>query len=148
MIHWPPSIYLPCPLSFPSKASLLVHEDQQSRHINPQPVIVRKKRGGCLRVVLIGGAVLAGLAVVGALLSGGGGTSGDPDDTTVSDSSAPSGERNEPKSTGIGDTVRDGKFSFKITKVDKGLTQVGKSFTISKAQGQYVLVYVTVRNIG
>jgi hypothetical protein len=88
------------------------------------------------------------LVVVGALLSGGGETSGDPDDTTVSDSSAPSGERNEPKSAGIGDTVKDGKFSFKITKVDKGLTQVGKSFTISKAQGQYVLVYVTVKNIG
>lgn len=44
--------------------------------------------------------------------------------------------------------VKDGKFAFKVTKVDKGLSQVGESFTVSKAQGQYILVHLTVKNIG
>ncbi|ETK36593.1 hypothetical protein MPTA5024_07930 [Microbispora sp. ATCC PTA-5024] len=48
----------------------------------------------------------------------------------------------------MGDVVKDGKFAFKVTKVEKGLSQVGEGFTVSKAQGQYVLIHLTVKNIG
>lgn len=132
---------------FTSRVSPVVPEDQHLQHGHVQSVTVQKKRGGCLRAALIGGAALAALVIAGAVL-GGGGTSGNSDDATATGTSAPSAKQGEPKSPGIGDVVKDGKFSFKITKVDKGLSQVGEGFNASKAQGQYILVHVTVRNIG
>ncbi|MFJ2033736.1 DUF4352 domain-containing protein [Streptosporangium sp. NPDC087985] len=134
----------------------------------PQTVIVQQRGGGCLRAFLIGVAVLGGLLLLGALFSGGGGTSGGSDDTAATGASAPARKRadpkqaepkqndhkqNEPKSAGpkravIGDVVKDGKFSFKVTKVETGLKRVGGEYFGSDAQGQYVLVHVTVENIG
>jgi len=49
---------------------------------------------------------------------------------------------------GIGETYRDGKFSFTVTKVKKGVRRVGNEYLGQTAQGQFVLVYVTVRNTG
>ncbi|MGI8333662.1 DUF4352 domain-containing protein [Actinomadura scrupuli] len=49
---------------------------------------------------------------------------------------------------GIGREYRDGKFAFTVTKVKKGVRRVGDQYFGRTAQGQYVLVYVTVRNIG
>jgi len=48
----------------------------------------------------------------------------------------------------IGTAVRDGKFEFTVTKVQPGVAKVGDSFLEQKAQGQFVLVHVTVTNIG
>lgn len=112
---------------------------------------MQKKRGGCLRMFLAGTAALVALVVIAVILSGGDETSGTPDGTTAPGTSAPSSGRDdqsERKPPGIGDVVKDGKFSFEITKIEKGLAQVGQGFAASKAQGQYVLVHVTVRNIG
>jgi hypothetical protein len=125
----------------------------------PQTVIVQKKGGGCFKAMLIGAAVLVVLVVVAVIVSGGGsssGTSGSgPDATSVaapeqetSKQETPQKEEEKPKEAGIGDVVKDGKFSFKVTKVEKGLSKVGQGFATSKAQGQYVLVHVTVKNIG
>ncbi|MFD8531482.1 DUF4352 domain-containing protein [Streptosporangium canum] len=119
----------------------------------PQTVIVQKKGGGCLRGALIGAAVLAGLVVVGGILGGSGGRSTGSEDTTVTEASAPTKEQTEQKRTeqrrpGIGDPAKDGKFSFKVTKVEKGVERVGGEYLGSDAQGQYVLVHVTVKNIG
>jgi hypothetical protein len=49
---------------------------------------------------------------------------------------------------GLGDKVRDGKFEFTVTKVRPGVASVGDSTFGKKAQGQFVLVSVTVSNIG
>ncbi|MEU6034715.1 DUF4352 domain-containing protein [Actinomadura sp. NPDC047616] len=49
---------------------------------------------------------------------------------------------------GIGKTYRDGKFSFTVTKVRKGVRRVGDEYLGQTAQGQFVLVHVTVRNTG
>lgn len=49
---------------------------------------------------------------------------------------------------GIGDKVRDGKFEFKVTKVKTGVKQVGDSMFGQKAQGQFVMISMTVKNIG
>ncbi|WP_051752373.1 DUF4352 domain-containing protein [Streptosporangium amethystogenes] len=114
----------------------------------PQTVIVQRKGGGCLRAFLIGAAVLAGLVVIGGLLGGGDKDGGDPAssaDTTVAEA-APAERKNKP--AGLGDTVKDGKFAFKVTKVEKGVERVGGEYLGSDAQGQYVLVHVTVKNIG
>ncbi|MDP9849735.1 DUF4352 domain-containing protein [Streptosporangium lutulentum] len=135
-----------------------MHENQQPPQYGyvqpyPQTVIVQKKGGGCLRAILIGAAMLAGLVVVGGVLGGGGETPTSSGDTTAAEVSTPAEKRSEPKRTepkqaGIGDVVKDGKFSFKVTKVETGVARVGGEYLGSDAQGQYILVHVTVKNIG
>jgi len=49
---------------------------------------------------------------------------------------------------GIGTPVRDGKFEFTVTAVDPGKSTIGTGSISKTAQGQFVLVHVTVRNIG
>lgn len=49
---------------------------------------------------------------------------------------------------GVGDAVRDGKFEFVVTEVEPGLATVGEGFTEEEAQGQFVLIHLTVTNIG
>lgn len=49
---------------------------------------------------------------------------------------------------GLNAPVRDGKFEFTVTKVEPGKTQIGDQYVGEKAQGQFVLVTVTVKNIG
>ncbi|GGQ00559.1 DUF4352 domain-containing protein [Streptosporangium pseudovulgare] len=121
--------------------------------VHPQFVAAPKKKGGCLRAFVVGVVVLAGLVLVGVgvLLSGGGDSP--RSDTAASPgsdagTSAPAGEAGKRAAAGIGDTVKDGKFSFKVTKVEKGVERVGDQYIGSNAQGQYVLVHVTVKNIG
>ncbi|MEU4832254.1 DUF4352 domain-containing protein [Streptosporangium sp. NPDC023615] len=116
-----------------------------------QTVIVRQKGGGCLRATLVGAAVLAGLVVLGGLLAGGGRTGGnlaDPAGPTVAEAATPTKRKSQPRRAVLGDTVKDGKFSFKVTRVQKGVERVGDEYLGSDAQGQYVLVHVTVKNIG
>jgi hypothetical protein len=52
------------------------------------------------------------------------------------------------KTAKVGTAVRDGQFEFTVTKVEKGVASVGADFLEEKAQGQFVLVHVTVKNIG
>lgn len=112
----------------------------------PQP----KKSGGCLYVILLGAAMFAGLVVLALLISSG--DTGDPEGSGRSggtDRAAVAGDgQAAKKAPGVGDVVKDGKFSFKVTKVEKGVPQIGEGLLASKAQGQYVLVHVTVKNIG
>jgi hypothetical protein len=56
--------------------------------------------------------------------------------------------RDAAKEAKVGTAVRDGEFEFTVTKVEKGVASVGASFLEEKAQGQFVLVHVTVKNIG
>lgn len=54
----------------------------------------------------------------------------------------------EAKAAKVGTAVRDGQFEFTVTKVEKGVASVGPDFLEEKAQGQFVLVHVTVKNVG
>lgn len=48
---------------------------------------------------------------------------------------------------GMGTPVRDGKFEFVVTDVESGLSTVGDNpFLTEKAQGQFVIVTMTVQN--
>ena len=78
------------------------------------------------------------LIIVIAVASGGGKKSGDD--------SGP-GAQPKPK-PGIGVPVRDGKFEFVVQSVEAGVPTVGASYVTEEAQGQFVLVKLTVRNIG
>ncbi|MGY0234833.1 DUF4352 domain-containing protein [Longispora urticae] len=44
--------------------------------------------------------------------------------------------------------ARDGRFEFVVAKVDCGIPQIGQDFVIKKAQGQFCVVTLSVRNIG
>jgi len=70
----------------------------------------------------------------GSTTAGGGGGSG----TTTSQKSAAK----------IGTPVRDGKFEFTVTAVDPGKSTIGTGSLSKTAQGQFVLVHLTVRNVG
>ena len=47
----------------------------------------------------------------------------------------------------VGEPVRDGKFEFVVTKVETS-AQVGSQYVNKTAQGQFVLITMTVKNIG
>ncbi|RBO92492.1 DUF4352 domain-containing protein [Nocardia puris] len=55
----------------------------------------------------------------------------------------------EPDAAQAGSSVRDGKFEFTVTAVDPPVTVVGDNpYLQTTAQGVYILVHVTVTNIG
>jgi hypothetical protein len=83
---------------------------------------------------LMTGAVLA-FGCSGAGSSGSGSGSG-------------SGGNGRAPAAGIGTAVRDGKFEFTVQKVQCGVPSVGSDAVGKKAQGQFCLVTVVVRNIG
>src|SRR6478609_8206971 len=53
-----------------------------------------------------------------------------------------------PAEAGIGTAVRNGKFEFVVTSVEPGTAEIGKAPISTKAQGEFVLVNVSVTNIG
>jgi uncharacterized protein DUF4352 len=61
---------------------------------------------------------------------------------------APSGEEGSTAAARIGDVVQDGSFTFTVTDVQTGVHALGDSLLRSEAQGSYVLVHVTVTNVG
>lgn len=115
----------------------------------PQP----KKSRGCLWAVLIalGLFVLFGFVGCAALVASvGSDSSGSGQSASSSDGGKggdEDGSGDEP-TAGIGDTVEDGAFAFTVTDVETGVSSVGGDFLREEAQGQYVIVHVTVENIG
>lgn len=95
--------------------------------------------------------VLTGIAVLIILIAI---VSASPSsDTDTSDSSDPSTnsnkkEDNSKKMAKIGTAVRDGKFEFTINGVECGAKKLGSEYFNEKAQGQFCVMDVTVKNIG
>lgn len=85
--------------------------------------------------LLCGGGILLVAVLAGGGSSGGGAGSG---------GQAAAG----PVAAGLNQPARDGKFEFTVTKVQCGVAQVGNELLNRKAQGQYCLVTVRVKNIG
>ncbi len=67
-----------------------------------------------------------------------------PDEAEPADEPAPE----EAAAPGIGTAVRDGKLEFTVTSVETGVATVGDQYLNEQAQGQFVLVHMTVTNIG
>lgn len=66
----------------------------------------------------------------------------------VPDTSTEQSSSGAARTAGIGDQVQDGAFAFTVTKVETGREALGDGFLRSEAQGSYVLVHVTVTNVG
>jgi hypothetical protein len=89
------------------------------------------------------------VAIVSALGGGNNNTStnsGTTDNKLASSSSADSESKKE---TGIGQPAQDGKFEFIVKSLQCGVESVGDNpYLTKKAQGQYCLLDLTVKNIG
>jgi hypothetical protein len=54
----------------------------------------------------------------------------------------------KPKTAKIGQPARDGKFEFTVKSSKCGVAKVGSSMLGDKAQGQFCLITINVKNIG
>jgi len=122
----------------------------------------RKKRRGLLVFGAIFGAVLGVVIVLAALgLTSDKRTAHAPSPTSNAPSmtltlpSPPAGDTptaaaTAPPTPGIGQEVRDGKFAFVATSVDQSKTvgDPSNQFETVTAQGEFLNVHLTVRNIG
>jgi hypothetical protein len=120
----------------------------------PPPVPPKKRRTG-LVIGLVAGGVLLVLCLCGGLVAvlGGGDQAPSGTETTTSEPDQDAAETPEPtekteQTAKIGEPVRDGKFEFVVKKVRCGVSRVGNQYLNEKAQGQFCLVTLTVRNIG
>lgn len=48
----------------------------------------------------------------------------------------------------MGQPARDGKFEFVVNRVDCGAKQLGDQYFNTKAQGEFCIVDLTIKNIG
>ena len=90
---------------------------------------------------------MLGLFVAAAVALGCGAGGGSSDAASGSDSGDAKGD-DKPKTAKIGEAALDGKFEFTVTKLKCGVAKVGGDFLEEKAQGQFCLVTVKVKNIG
>jgi hypothetical protein len=70
------------------------------------------------------------------------------DDPTGGTAEIPEPTEKAGETATIGQPVRDGKFEFVVQKIRCGVDKVGNQYLNEKAQGQFCLVTLTVRNIG
>ncbi|CNG78645.1 Mpr protein [Mycobacterium tuberculosis] len=120
----------------------------------------RKRGKGCLYAFIGAAAGLFMMVSCVAVVASSSDTPGSSDTPAPSESESPAAEKKpvekgEKKATGekkvtngIGREYRDGKFAFTVTKVKKGVKKVGDQYFGDTAQGQFVFIYVTVKNIG
>lgn len=122
---------------------------------NPQPqyapVAPEQKKSWFARHKVL--TVILAIVVLGIVirLVGGGSsetpTASAPAGSSASEVEAPAAPA-EPTQPGIGVPVRDGKFEFVVTAVAPPVTTVGSEYLTQTAQGEFVQVTMSVRNIG
>lgn len=134
----------------------------------PVPVPPKQRSWFARHKILTALGAIVVLVVVISVASQGGGTSDDtaeppaqPGATTASDPAvSPTADEQPPAeqptaeqppaqpAAGIGTAVRDGKFEFTVTQVETGVAHIGDDVFGQDAQGQFVLLHLTVANIG
>lgn len=129
---------------------------QPAPYVPPAPTPAARRSWFARHKILTTLAALV-VVIIGASALNGGGSDADTGSdtagtTTGTDSAdtpdAPAAEVPAAELPGIGATAADGKFEFVVTQVDHGVARVGNDMIGQDAQGQYVLVHVTVTNIG
>lgn len=113
----------------------------------PMPQPRPRKSHGCLYALLGAGAAFVLLVVVIVVAAMGAGSGGGK--TDAASGGKPGGRVSAKAETAkVGQRVRDGKFTFTVTKIEDGVAHLGPSGVGDTAQGQYVLVSVKVTNHG
>lgn len=125
----------------------------------PAPEAPQKRSWFARHKILTSLGALVALVVVVSALNGGSGEApaargGEPaagasePAPAVQEPAAQEPAAEQPAAAGIGTPVRDGKFEFTVTAIEPGVPQVGSDAFGQKAQGQFVLVRLTIQNIG
>lgn len=70
------------------------------------------------------------------------------EDTDAAASEDAGDEPAEPEIAGVGDTVADGDFEFTVAGFEQGVAEVGSEFLNEQAQGEFVIIELTVKNTG
>lgn len=118
---------------------------QQHSYGYPPP---HKKNSAPLILVIVGVTVLVLFGGCAAIVTAlGSGTDSGSTTAAVAEEPAEEPAKEEAKQAGIGSPVRDGKFEFTVTKMEKH-ARVGNDLLGTDAQGVFLLVNVTVKNIG
>lgn len=124
--------------------------------VSPYPPPAPRKNWFARHKVLTVLGALVLLIVVISVASGGGGSTESPDASPTGSTTAPASvgtpstaaESAAAARPGIGAPARDGKFEFVVRGVRPGGTSIGPDFMAERAQGAFLLVDLTVRNIG
>lgn len=115
---------------------------QPGQPMQPAPQETKKKSKKLWWI--LGGVLL--LIIIIAVASGGSDSESSSTDTSSTDTD--SSKQEDAPEAGIGQSVRDGKFEFVVNGVERDIVTVGNEFTAEQAQGEFVIVNVTVTNIG
>jgi hypothetical protein len=130
--------------------------NQPEPFVSPYPPPAPRKNWFARHKVLTVLGALVLLIVVISVASGGGGSTESPDaapagstaaPASAGASASPAGSAAAPR-PGIGAPARDGKFEFVVRGVRPGGTSIGPDFMAERAQGEFLLVDLTVRNVG
>lgn len=125
----------------------------QQGSAEPEPKPKKKHWFARHKVLTVLGAIVL-IAVIGTAIGGGG---GDDEAEPAADSAAdaPGGseegagaEGGDGVAAGIGDAVLSGDLEFTITGVEEGGAELGSEYVSTAAQGEFLLVHVTVTNTG
>jgi len=109
------------------------------QYAQPAPPAPRKRGKGCLIAILVVVAII--VVIIIAAVAGGNKNSSSPGSSTNPTDGGTS-------AAGLNTPVRDGSFEFTVSKVKCGVPTVGAAPLSQKAQGQFCLVTMTVKNIG
>jgi hypothetical protein len=117
-----------------------------------QPQEPKKKRGvlkWILIVIVIIVALFVALVIIGVAIGGGQDTATPPPaGGSQAQSDKPSPNASEAPTAKVGEKVTDDSYQFTVTKVSCGVRRVGDQYAGEKAQGQFCLVSLKVKNVG
>ena len=119
---------------------------QQTQAVQPPP----KKNFFVRHKIVTAVLVVVAVIVVSQAFSGGSETTAaQPPGATVAAGTPDAPDAPEaPAAPGIGTAVADGTFEFTVTSLEPGLSHLGDPTFGVDAQGQFLLVHVTVTNVG
>jgi len=113
-----------------------------------QPQEPKKKRGVLKWILIVIGIIVAlfvALVIIGVAI-------GEDEDTAApagsSTTAKPSPSASEVPTAKIGDKVTDHSYEFTVTKISCGVRRVGDQYMGEKAQGQFCLVTMRIKNVG
>ena len=112
----------------------------------------KKKRGVLKWILIIIGIIVAlfvALVIIGLALGG------EDEDTAAPSagssqaaSTKPSPNGSEVPTVKVGEKVTDDSYQFTVTKVNCGVRRVGDQYAGERAQGQFCLVSLKIKNVG
>jgi hypothetical protein len=106
-----------------------------------------KKKRGVLKWIPLGILVVI-ILVAGVASCGGGQDTATPPATSGSSEPDPAESPAEEETYQVGEKAVDDDYQFTVTKIKCGVSRVGDTYSNEKAQGQFCLVSMRVKNIG